>query len=268
MQMFSRLSDFNFGDEIFEGHGRFVQVNYTSVTLFVVETGDLVIYSDGFPRKISTGEAALIRFQESFMAVLPSTQQTRVSWCESVNPPLTPLAIPLIEELPISFPATSRLRQLLGQGCMLDKQQADDLALRDLKNAMGLAVICDFLYEANMESEGPPIPKAIRRVKDYIDENYQEPCSLDALAEVAALTPSYLIKKFNKYYGVTPTQYLWHFRAKKGVELLEHSSQNVSVIADECGFQNANHFSRTIKKIFGDSPRSYRHRIWQEQSEK
>lgn len=264
MQIFSSFSDFNFGEEIYTGYGRLAQVNYTSITLVAVETGELILYNDGFPRRVSAGEAALVRFQDSFMAVVTSNQQTRVLWCDSVNPPLTTQAKAFLKELPSSLLVSGRLRELLEQGYMLTTQEGDDPALKELQNALGLAAVCTFVYEAGMAKESPPIPATIRQVKEYIDNNYQESCGLDVLVELAALTPSYLIRKFKKFYGVTPTKYLWHIRAKKGVELLQHSSLNISVISDKCGFQNAHHFSRVIKNTFGYAPRYYRNRVWQE----
>lgn len=267
MRLFASVSDFNFGEEIYAGYGRFNQVNYTSITLVAVETGELILYNDGFPRKISAGEAVLVRVQESFMAVVTSNQRTRALWCDSVNPPLTDQACKIIDELPSPLLVSGRLRDLLEQGYMLDKQDVDDPALEELKNALGLAALCAFVHEAGMAKENPPIPAAVQRVKEYIDSNYQESCGLDVLAELAALTPSYLIRKFNHYYGVTPNKYLWHIRSKKGVELLQHTSLNVTEIADKCGFQNGHHFSRVIKKTFGYAPRFYRNRIWQEAGE-
>jgi len=260
MRMFSEFPRFQFGEKIYHGYGHYNKVNYTAISLAVVETGELILYSDNLARKLSAGQATFLYYQKSFMAIAPSTSKTRVIWCESIAPPLTKKAAELINKLPVFIGASSQIRELLEQGYTLEKQGDNSLSYEELRSALGLAVVNTFLYEADTKTAVRPIAREIQRAKEYIDRSFDQPFNISKLSEVAALSPSYLIKKFKCAYGITPTNYLWHIRAKKGAELLEHSALNISTIANQCGFKNAYHFSRIIKNTFGCSPSEYRKR--------
>lgn len=68
----------------------------------------------------------------------------------------------------------------------------------------------------------------------------------------------YLRKRFTKLTGISPNQYRQDRRIEKACSLLTTSGHNMDAIAQELGFCDAFHFSKTFKKMIGQSPSDFR----------
>jgi AraC-like DNA-binding protein len=112
-------------------------------------------------------------------------------------------------------------------------------------------------------SETPPLISSIgeqndsiKRVCDYIRQNYAENLSLKKLAEVACLSPFHFQREFKKSIGITPHEYLSDFRIGKSKEMLL-DSEDIADIAIQLGFFDQSHFSRIFRKTVGVPPGKY-----------
>jgi AraC-like DNA-binding protein len=92
-----------------------------------------------------------------------------------------------------------------------------------LRNALGQTVFRAFLHDAHVASVEDPIPRSILRARQFIDEHYEEDCSLGAIAEAAAVSPQHLVYSFRKFFDTTPIRYVWRLRLAKGANLLQRS---------------------------------------------
>ncbi|MGL6200378.1 MAG: helix-turn-helix transcriptional regulator [Lachnospiraceae bacterium] len=63
---------------------------------------------------------------------------------------------------------------------------------------------------------------------------------------------------FKKYVDMTSIEYLNKYRLSMTLEQLKHSSDSVTNIALENGFNNISYYNRLFKKQFGITPREYR----------
>lgn len=102
----------------------------------------------------------------------------------------------------------------------------------------------------------------IRRVVDYIQENYNQQISLDDLIEVVHLSKYYFLKLFKQHTGLSPYEYLIHFRINKAKMLLRSTDRSVGSIAAEVGFLDESNFIKQFKKITGSKPLVYRKQPW------
>ena len=57
---------------------------------------------------------------------------------------------------------------------------------------------------------------------------------------------------------MSPHQYLIHLRVQRAQELLLGSDRSLAQIAEQCGFADVHHFSKTFKRVFGAPPGAYR----------
>ena len=103
----------------------------------------------------------------------------------------------------------------------------------------------------------------MREVKEYIDTHYSEKISLDELSEKFFINKFYLIRLFKVRYGDTVVNYQIGQKISAAKRMLRFSDMSIEEIGFNCGFEDANYFSRAFKKIEGSSPSVYRS-IWRE----
>ncbi|MEQ8763987.1 MAG: AraC family transcriptional regulator [Planctomycetota bacterium] len=89
--------------------------------------------------------------------------------------------------------------------------------------------------------------------KDLIDSCFEDPWTIDQLAERAFLSPFHFLRMFRQAFGPTPMQYLQGRRLEEARRLLE-SGCSVSDACTAVGFQSLPSFSLLFKRSFGCSP--------------
>ena len=93
---------------------------------------------------------------------------------------------------------------------------------------------------------------------DYIRTHFDQPVSLEDLADQCSMSTSHLIRSFQRYLNCTPHEYLLAFRLKQSKQLLLSTSMSIEQIAEQCGFNSASHFARAFRKNNGASPSTFR----------
>lgn len=100
----------------------------------------------------------------------------------------------------------------------------------------------------------------LKEVLDFIRIHFAEEITLQELADVACMSPTYFCRYFRQEMGKTPFAFLNEYRIKKAAILLDDSSLSVSDIAVNCGFDNISYFIRKFKEYQGVTPKKYRSR--------
>lgn len=93
---------------------------------------------------------------------------------------------------------------------------------------------------------------------EYIQAHYRENLTCASLAKFLHVTESYFCRFFKKYFGRTPSTYLNEYRVEMAVRQLRNTSDSITKIALENGFNDISYFSKTFKKIMGMTPKQYR----------
>ena len=106
------------------------------------------------------------------------------------------------------------------------------------------------------ESWHPDIARApgskkqnLQEIKDYLDTHYTEKITLDALAERFYINKFYLTRVFKEQFGQSVTNYLVQLRITQSKRLLRFTDRSIEAVAQECGLNDANYFSRLFKKV-------------------
>jgi AraC-like DNA-binding protein len=97
--------------------------------------------------------------------------------------------------------------------------------------------------------------------KSFMDENFQEPISLDEISGKAYLSKFHFHRLFTKIYRHTPHQYLTRKRLDKAKDLLAENKP-VTEVCTEVGFESIGSFSVLFKKEIGFAPQYYRNMAW------
>ena len=98
----------------------------------------------------------------------------------------------------------------------------------------------------------------MRRVADYIEENFGRNIRLEELATLAGLSQSHFSHAFKASTGVPPHQWQMQARIDHVKELMMRTDMALTDIAIAAGFSDQAHFSRVFRKMVGVSPS-----VWQ-----
>lgn len=101
----------------------------------------------------------------------------------------------------------------------------------------------------------------IQACMNHIDFHYSGELSLSILANIHAVSASYLSSLFKKETNMTLTSYINETRIRQALILLNTSDLTIGEIAVRCGFPDANYFTRIFKKLQKKTPVSYRKSI-------
>lgn len=119
--------------------------------------------------------------------------------------------------------------------------------------------------EAAMTSLKDPLPSGIPNYSppvldamQYVEAHFAERITLDEIAGAVYLSKAYFSTLFHRETGQKFSVYLQEVRLEKARDMLLKSRKSMQEIADQTGFFDAPHFSRSFKEKFGVSPLEYR----------
>lgn len=95
--------------------------------------------------------------------------------------------------------------------------------------------------------------------KELIEQKMHEPdLSLTSIANTLGITSNYLSGLFTKEEGLQLKKYIQQRRIERACVLLAEQSVPIREIAEQCGFVDANYFSKTFKQLKGVTPKQFR----------
>lgn len=106
----------------------------------------------------------------------------------------------------------------------------------------------------------PSCRRQLDRALEQLNQRYREPLTLDSLADLAGLAPTYLCRAFKKYTGRSVFAYLLERRLQAAMFRLRSSDDKIIAVAFDCGFNDLSFFNRAFKRLTGMSPGAWRAR--------
>ncbi len=120
-------------------------------------------------------------------------------------------------------------------------------------------VLIDLVRGGNEPLSGEDAPgRTVREVIGYLRENYAEPIDSETLAKIFHFTPGYINRLFKREVGMPVHQYLITLRVDVAKKLLASGEYSPSETAGLIGFADYPHFSKTFKRLVGQSPSRWR----------
>ena len=107
-------------------------------------------------------------------------------------------------------------------------------------------------------SVGGLAPRALQRVREYVEEHLSENIELETLADIAGLSKWHFARAFKESVGTPPHFYLVQRRLERAQQLLAETDLPLAQIALKIGFSDQSHFSRRFRTVLGLTPRSFR----------
>ncbi len=100
----------------------------------------------------------------------------------------------------------------------------------------------------------------LRRARDRMDREYEEPLDVPALARGALMSPGHFSRSFRAAYGESPYSYLMTRRIERAKALLRRGDLSVTEVCFAVGCTSLGSFSSRFTELVGASPSAYRAR--------
>jgi len=98
----------------------------------------------------------------------------------------------------------------------------------------------------------------LRRVRDRIDREYEQPLDVEALARGAHMSAGHLSREFKLAYGESPYSYLMTRRIERAMALLRRGDLSVTDVCFAVGCSSLGTFSTRFTELVGMPPSTYR----------
>jgi len=127
------------------------------------------------------------------------------------------------------------------------------------KDSLCLALIRSLHHTIDMISKVETCASSLlKRVMSYIRDNYSEDLDVERIARQVCLSPSYLIHRLKKQYGLSIIECIARVRIENAKALLKLTDTSIGTIAHKVGYQDQCYFTKVFKRYTGCTPREYR----------
>ena len=143
-------------------------------------------------------------------------------------------------------------------GAWREFQEADTSSTLGMEEA--ILLLCEATQGACARELFEPHQRLDRCIA-YLDANLMEVHRLAGVARIAGVHPMHLAKLFRRRFGCSMGEYLRRRRIAWACGQLAHGEGTITAIAQDAGFADHAHFTRTFVRVTGCTPRWYRARI-------
>jgi AraC-like DNA-binding protein len=99
--------------------------------------------------------------------------------------------------------------------------------------------------------------ETFQRCRQWMDQNHRRAQSLEQIAIECQVDESYMCRLFKRYAHQSPWQYVLRLKMRHAAQRLQERNTRVSDVAYEFGFTDPFQFSRSFRRVFGISPRTF-----------
>jgi YesN/AraC family two-component response regulator len=154
------------------------------------------------------------------------------------------------------------------------------LSLENITELLGMTLnhhdigeVCSVLEQMLDEAFGESMPagggdsmrQTIRRVQEYIAENYFDDISLNSLSTLFRVERTYLSKAFKQVTGCNLMLAIAKKRMEKAADYIRQRDLTLTEIGYLVGYEEYAYFNRVFHKIMGVSPSEFKSRVLEEE---
>jgi len=231
---------------------KFVHEDYITddYMLFLVEKGEFYI---------TNGKDEALIGKNNAMIIMPGVKYHRevtknlsfYIFRFTTNEDLSDLPLKICFEDFNRIESSMNLMRKLNSDSLFDNVSLKECILKDIINQY---YIEKCYSEQTLKKKDALIDKAII----YFEKNLKSKNSLSEISDELGISYVQFARRFRRYTGLSPNEYIIKSRMKLARELLGDEEVLIKEIAIVCGYENEYYFSYAFKKYNGISPSEYR----------
>lgn len=139
---------------------------------------------------------------------------------------------------------------------MFNRGTEDCASVGELFSNLAVTVCSSFdqVVKIKMAQDNRPI----RVAKEYIQKNYMNQVTLEAVSTMVGFAPAYFGTLFKKEAGIPFLEFLQSVRMEEAKKLLVSTSDGMGVICEKVGYVDVKYFTKCFVKYTGLKPGEYR----------
>lgn len=138
------------------------------------------------------------------------------------------------------------------------------IEMQRLVSEVLLILIRRFKEEGSVFEKIDTEDQRIIQIVDYLEKHFQEPITLEEMADKTFVSTGYLSRYFKKVMGMGYSRFLMNIRLKHSMKDLLYTTDSISSIAMKNGFPNTKSFTKFFKEVYGETPKVYREQHMEE----
>jgi len=100
--------------------------------------------------------------------------------------------------------------------------------------------------------------KLLKKAVEFINQNISDSSlSVEQISNELALSRMHFHRKIKSITGQTPAEFVRNIRLKKAAAILKQNKLSIKETIDMVGFENADHFRKWFKEVYGLTPSDY-----------
>ncbi|HSI86306.1 MAG: helix-turn-helix domain-containing protein [Candidatus Methylacidiphilales bacterium] len=113
-------------------------------------------------------------------------------------------------------------------------------------------------YERSRHATHIRVEGRFARVLQWIESHLANPLMVSDMARHAGMSERTFHRRFRETLGISPLDYVLQARIRRAREQLVKEGSRIAEVAQSCGFEDSNYFTRCFRQKTGQSPREYR----------
>ncbi len=128
--------------------------------------------------------------------------------------------------------------------------------LHDLSTSRNMRILSDASF--NIAENYSYSSRRIEKTFEYLNQNFDKQVTLAEVSKLANMSEVSFSRFFKQRTGNTFIESLNEIRLGHATRILIETTQNISEVAYDCGFNNISNFNRIFKKKKGCTPKEFR----------
>ncbi len=237
----------------------------TTFSITFIQHGCGYFYADGQKMMVRAGEAHVIYPGMRTYSIADAKTPWEYTYVMLDGPDAQSVleAVGLTKQhFVVPYPDTPEFRTWLNAMCV-----AGSTGTGQGYDVTGYFLLCisKLTQKHTQQGEKAPAAEHLGKAIAYMQANYSRNIKLSDVAAQVGLERTYLHRIFMQQIGMSPHQWLIHYRLDQSAELLKSNDYTITDIAYFTGFYDVSHFTRAFRTRYGLSPTEYRKENAQEE---